>query len=77
MEEVLQRIQNILAMILLHDMKDAQQAEKASALSRAGLPNGEIAALLGTTPGVIAQQLYALRASKHRKPVRRAKRVKK
>lgn len=77
MDEGLERIQNLLAMILVHDMKDAPQADKASSLSKAGLANAEIAALLGTTPGAIAQQLYALRSSKRAKPSRRAKKHKK
>lgn len=76
-EGSIQRIENILAMILLHEMRDAQQAEKASAHGRAGLANGEIAALLGTTAGVIAQQLYALRKGKRGKQVRRAKKTRK
>lgn len=64
MEESLQRIEKILAMILLHDMKDAPQSDKAMALSRAGFPNSDIATFLGTSAGVVNQQLYALRKAK-------------
>jgi hypothetical protein len=64
MEEILQRIEKTVAMILLHDMKDAPQADKAVALNKAGFNNADIAALLGTSPAVINQQLYAARKAK-------------
>ncbi len=71
MEESLQRIEKILAMILLHDMKDAPQAEKALALSRAGFTSVEIAMFLGTSNRVINQQLYAKRKAKSFKSKRK------
>jgi hypothetical protein len=61
MEPNLERIERLLALILLHDLKDAPQADKAKALSRAAFSNSEIATLLGTSRAVIGQQLYALR----------------
>jgi predicted transcriptional regulator len=61
MEETLSRIERILAMILVHDMQDASQADKALALSRATFSNKEFADLLGTSQGVVNQQLYTLR----------------
>lgn len=67
MEESLQRIEKILAMILLHDMKDEPQAEKALALNLAGFANADIAKLLGTSPAVVTQQLYARRKGKNGK----------
>jgi predicted transcriptional regulator len=50
-------------MILLNQMNAASQGAKALALNRAGFSNGEIADLLGSTAGTIAQQLYSLRGS--------------
>ena len=70
MEESLRRIEKILAMILLHDMRDAPQSDKALALSRAGFANSEIAVFLGTSPGVVNQQLYTLRKAKTGRPRR-------
>lgn len=61
MEPNFERIERLLALILLHDLKDAPQADKAKVLSRAAFSNSEIAALLGTSAAVVAQQLYALR----------------
>lgn len=74
MDEGVTRTEKLLAAILLHDMRDAPQGEKAAVLSRAGLPNSEIATLLGTTSGVIAQQLYELRSKKARKKSRSTRR---
>lgn len=77
MDDAFARIERLLAMILIHDMQDAAQSDKAMALSKAGLPNQLIAELLGTTPAVINQSLYELRRGKKRKkkakPKRRAK----
>ena len=67
MEESITRVERLLAMILLHDMHDAPQAERAMALSRAGFANKDIAELLGTKPAVVNQQLYELRKAGSRK----------
>jgi hypothetical protein len=45
-------------------MKGSTQAEKAMQLSLAGFTNVEIADLLRTTPGVVAQLLYQTRKKK-------------
>jgi hypothetical protein len=68
MEESLQRIERTLAMILVHDMKDAPQAEKALALSKAGFSSADIATFLETSSAVVNQQLYAIRKTKSGKP---------
>jgi hypothetical protein len=70
MEQALARVEKLLSMILLHDMKDAHQEDKALALSRAGFSNAEIAEMLGTTGAVVAQQLYELRRGKKRRPAK-------
>ena len=58
-----ERIEKLLAMILVHDMKDAPQEDKAVGLHRAGFSNAEIATVLGTTSAVVSQQLYKKRQS--------------
>jgi hypothetical protein len=69
MDANFERIERLLALILVHDMKDAGQAEKALVLSKAAFSNSEIAVLLGAKAAVIAQQLYEIRrgGSKKRK----------
>ncbi len=70
--EGLERLERLLAAILIHDMRDAPQGEKALQLSRAGMTNTEIAALLGTTAQVINQQLYAQRRATKKGGTRKA-----
>jgi predicted transcriptional regulator len=71
-EADLERIERLLALILLHDLRDAPQAEKAKVLSRAAFSNKEIADLLGTSKGVVAQQLYELRRGGGKKRAKKA-----
>lgn len=52
------RIEFLLALVLLNDMKNATQSERALQLSLAGFSNSEIADLLQTTSAVVAQALY-------------------
>ncbi len=63
MTEETSRVEKLLAMLLIRDMHDAPQGDKAIALSRVGFSNSDIAALLGTNRQVINQQLYAARRS--------------
>lgn len=62
------RLEKILALLLLHSMKGASQQEKIVQLSLAGFTNYEIADLIQTTTGVVAQSLYAARR-KTRRPM--------
>jgi CRP-like cAMP-binding protein len=62
-----ERVERILTAMLLHQIRDLQQAKKADTLSKVGFTNQEIASLLGTTAGTVGQQLYELRASGKRK----------
>jgi DNA-binding NarL/FixJ family response regulator len=55
----LQRLERLLALLLVKQMKDSSQQEQIATLSRAGLANQEIAALLGTSGAVVSQQLYS------------------
>ncbi len=63
------RVERLLALLLLQQAKSAPQREKALQLSLAGFTNTEIADLLQTTAGVVAQSLYEAR----RKPKRKSK----
>jgi predicted transcriptional regulator len=62
-----ERIEKLLAQILVQGMKDAKQGEKALALSRAGFEAADIAGLLGTTAAVISQTLYERRKAGKKK----------
>ena len=65
-----ERVEKLLALLLLQQLKAAPQREKARNLSLAGFTNTEIADLLETTAGVVAQSLYEGRrkAKKKAKP---------
>jgi len=58
------RVERLLALLLLQNMKSANVAAKAKELSIAGFTNAEIADLLQTNPAVISQSLYAARKQK-------------
>jgi len=58
------RIERLLAILVIQSMKGATQADKALQLSLAGFTNVEIGNLLQTTQGVIGQHLYAARKKK-------------
>lgn len=55
------RVERLLALLLLNTMKPASQQDKIVQLSLAGFSNVEIADLLQTTSGVVAQSLYSSR----------------
>lgn len=62
--ETTDRIERLLALILLQQMKASSQRDKALELRAAGFSNTEIADLLQTTGAVIAQALYEARKGK-------------
>lgn len=62
------RAEKLLALLLLQHLKTAPQREKALHLSLAGFTNTEIADLLQTTAGVVAQSLYEARRVPKKKP---------
>jgi hypothetical protein len=66
----------LLAMILVQQMGEGSQTEKAIALSSAGITNQHIAELLGTSVGSVTQQLYVARRGKGPKGPRSRKRGK-
>ena len=73
MEDSLRRVEKLLALLVVQGLEERSIGEKAAALSGAGLANAEIAQLLGTSGGNIAQQLYKERTAAKRKSKRRAK----
>ena len=52
------RVVNLLALLLLQQLKASPISEKASQLRRAGFSNVEIADLLGTTAASVGQAIY-------------------
>ena len=58
------KIENLLALVLLNQMKDSTMAKKAKQLNLAGFTNVEIADFLETTSAVVSQQLYSQRKNK-------------
>ena len=64
MDNSLDRVERLLALILINNIKDAKQIEKIRALNLAGFTNVEIAELLGTSPQVIANTLHKSKKNK-------------
>lgn len=58
------RIEKLLALLLVHDLKGLPQRDKAVQLSMVGFSNVEIADLLQTSAAVVAQYLYEVRKKK-------------
>lgn len=69
------RLEKVLALILLQSMRGAPQQQKIVQLSLAGFSNVEMADLLQTTSAVVAQSLYAARRQGTKGP-RRQRRIK-
>jgi DNA-binding LacI/PurR family transcriptional regulator len=61
------RVERLLALLLIQNLKTTKLADKAKELSIAGFTNVEIADLLGTNAAVINQSLYAARKKKKKK----------
>jgi len=67
MEKDLDRVERLLALQLLQQMKGASQRDKALQLNLAGFSNAEIAELLQTGGTVVATMLYQARRDKKKK----------
>jgi len=61
------RIEKLLAALLLQNMKGASQRDKAIQLSSVGFSNVEVADLLQTSAAVVAQYLYEARKKRMRR----------
>ena len=62
-----ERVEGLLALLLMNQMKDESMTDKSIALVRVGFASPEIAQLLGTTRLVVNQLLYVSRKGKSRK----------
>jgi DNA-directed RNA polymerase specialized sigma24 family protein len=62
-----QRIEILLALILLNDMKGSSQKEKVLMLNRAGFSNVEIANVMEITAENVATSLYQARQGSGRR----------
>lgn len=60
----LDRVEKLLALLLLQDLKEESEREKAFRLSLAGFSSTEIADLLDTTSAVIRTHLYEARKTR-------------
>ena len=60
-DEQLERIERLLAALLVHQLRDESQVDKALALSRAGLKTSEIAELLGANAASLSTQISRAR----------------
>ena len=58
------RVERLLALLLLQNMKTSSMATKATELSLAGFTNVEIADLLQTNTASVNQRLYEARKSR-------------
>lgn len=63
-----ERVEKLLTMLLLEQLASKSQSHKIDVLLRAGFKNAEVATLLGTTPGVVAQTAYATKKEKTKRP---------
>ena len=63
-----ERIEKLLALILLSQLKGNSNKEKISQLNIAGFSNLEIADLLETKSNLVAQLLYEAKKGKKKKP---------
>jgi DNA-directed RNA polymerase specialized sigma24 family protein len=67
------RIEKLMALVLLQLMKTSTTKEKAVQLSVAGFTNTEIADLLRTTTGIVAQRLHEARHAIKKKKMTKPK----
>jgi predicted transcriptional regulator len=61
------RVERILALILIQGMKGSTQRQKVAELNLAGFSNVEIADLLDITAAVVSQSLYETKKATSRK----------
>jgi transcriptional regulator len=68
MDETTERVEKLLALMLIHQMQGQSSQAKVAQLNMAGFTNIEIADLLGTSPASVAILLYQKKqASKSKK----------
>ncbi len=64
-EQVSKKLSAFIAVVLLPDVQKKNAAEKVALLMRFGIPNQDIADILGTTKGTV--EVLKSRASKRKK----------
>ncbi len=62
--KLLERLERLVALILLETMRDSTQGEKAVRLRTSGFSNAQIAQMLGTSPQVVKQLQYVWRSTR-------------
>jgi hypothetical protein len=62
------RVERLLALLVLQMLKSSSMKEKALTLNIAGFSNVEIADLLQISPGGVAQSIYEARRAKGTRP---------
>jgi DNA-binding NarL/FixJ family response regulator len=67
------RVEKLLALLLLHQLKSSPQQDKILNLSVAGFTNTEIADLLQTTSASVSQTLYMSRSKPRARPKKTSK----
>jgi predicted transcriptional regulator len=65
--EITDRVERLLALLLLAQMKATARREKVVQLNLAGFSNVEIADLLQTTPALVSQSLYEAKKTRPKK----------
>lgn len=65
LEQISKKLSAFIALALLPDVQKKSSAEKVALLTRFGIPNQEIADILGTTKGTV--EVLKTRASKRKK----------
>ena len=69
--QALERIAAVLSGILLKDVQQSDQIQKIARLKECGIPNAEIARMLGTTPNTVNVAVHSLRSKRKPKKKRR------
>lgn len=65
-------VEKLLALLVLEQLKEASDEERAAKMASAGLSVDDIAQLLGTSNKVVSQHLYSARQKKTKgKPARK------
>jgi hypothetical protein len=67
------RTERLLALILMTSKEGTSQQDKIVLLRSAGFSNAEIAGLVGATPAVVGQSVYAAKRKKPKRHVRKRK----
>jgi hypothetical protein len=76
MESEFSRNDRLLALLLINQMKEVKQVEKAKQLKIAGFTNVEIADLLDTTAQVITNYFYTSRKARSKSTSKKTKKKK-